>query len=67
MSMTSQAKSTLSNTIHSLRAHLLARFREQTVSIYRLQIENIDDAELSEEATIKRIRLENWIDEQVRA
>ena len=55
MPMTSQAKSTLSNTIHSLRAHLLARFREQTVSIYRLQIENIEDAELSEEATIKRI------------
>ena len=67
MSMTPQSKSTLSNTIHSLRAHLLERLKEQTVSMYRLQIENIDAAELSEEATIKRTRLENWIDEQVRA
>ncbi len=64
--MTADAKSELSRTIQNLRAHLLQRLNEATNSFYRLQIENIEEAELTEETQIKRKRLEEWLDEQVR-
>ena len=67
MFMTPQAKSELSKTICSLRSHLLERLKEATYSTYRLQIDDIEKAELNESHKIKRARLERWLNEQIRA
>ncbi|UPU38267.1 BREX-6 system adenine-specific DNA-methyltransferase PglX [Geomonas paludis] len=64
--MTSDAKSTLSTTIRSLRGRLLDDLLAGTESTYRLSIP-IRDAGLDEAARIRRGRLEAWVAEQLRA
>ena len=66
MPMTPKAKSALSSTIRSLRTRLLDDLHAATEGAYRLSLK-AKDAKLGEAARIRRERLENWIDEQVRA
>ncbi len=64
--MTPEAKRCLSDTIRSLRAHLLDKLHSATERAYKFSI-RARDAGLSEAAAIRRRRFESWLDEQVRA
>lgn len=64
--MTPEAKRRLSATIRELRERLLRDLRDATEAAYRLSI-HMKDAELSEGARARRKRLEEWINEQIRA
>ena len=66
MSMTSDAKRQLANTIRSLRATLLDDLHGETDRVYRLAIK-VSEAGLRQALFVKRQRLEAWLDEQVRA
>ncbi len=66
MAMTSDAKRALSNTIRGLRQRLIDDLRIAAESAYRLSVRT-QDAGLDEAARTKRKRLDNWLDEQVRA
>ena len=65
--LTPDAKNQLSRTIRSLRDRLLTDLHNAAESTYRLSIDKLDKAELAEEPREKRRRLEDWLDEQVRA
>jgi hypothetical protein len=75
MSMTPDAKSKLSKTIRGtqgsanvgLRGKLLKDLEDETKRRYHLTIKQLSNAGLDEAHTAKRKRLEDWIDEQVRA
>lgn len=64
--MTSTAKNWLKKTVRELRERLLTDIRAQADSSYKLAIKRAD-AVLTEEHRKKRVRLEDWLDEQVRA
>jgi hypothetical protein len=64
--MTPEAKKALSSTIRGLRQRLLEDLRLATESAYRLAV-RAQDAGLDEAARTKRQRLDNWLDEQLRA
>lgn len=66
MAMTPEAKKALSITIRGLRQRLLEDLRLATESAYRLSV-RAQDAGLDEAAKTKRRRLDNWLDEQLRA
>jgi len=66
MSMTSDAKRTLSATIRSLRLRLLADLRNATETAYRLSV-RAQDAGLDAAGRTRRARLEAWVAEQLRA
>lgn len=66
MTMTSDAKQQLSRTIRGLRERLLEDLRSATDAAYRMSV-RAQDAGLSEAARAKRRRLEQWMEEQVRA
>jgi len=65
MSMTSDAKLALANTIKSLRARLLEDLHGAVESAYRMSV-RMREAGLEEAARIRRGRFEAWIEEQVR-
>ena len=65
--LTPDAKNQLSRTIRSLRDRLLTDLQNAAESTYRLSIDKLDKAGLAEEPREKRRRLEDWLDEQVRA
>jgi hypothetical protein len=64
--MTPEAKKALSSTIRGLRQRLLEDLRLATESAYRLSVQ-AQEAGLDEAARTKRQRLDNWLDEQLRA
>ncbi|MDI9636201.1 BREX-6 system adenine-specific DNA-methyltransferase PglX [Geitlerinema splendidum] len=64
--LTAEAKAKLSSTIRSLRDRLLTDLHNAVESTYRLSLP-IVKAGLAEEQKIKRQRLEQWLDEQVRS
>ena len=64
--MTPEAKNRLSNTVEKLRDRLLVDFRNGAESRYRLSVK-IEKAGLDEAATVKRQRLDSWLDEQARS
>ena len=64
--MSSTAKSWLSDTVRGLRARLIKDLNDGLESTYRLGIP-ASRAELDEERTRKRKRLDDWLDEQARA
>lgn len=66
MTMTSDAKQQLSKTIRGLRDRLLDDLHGATDAAYRMSV-RAQDAGLSEAARAKRKRLEQWMEEQVRA
>ena len=66
MTMTSDAKQQLSKTIRGLRERLLDDLHGATDAAYRMSV-RAQDAGLSEAARAKRKRLEQWMEEQVRA
>ncbi|MEQ1505467.1 MAG: SAM-dependent methyltransferase, partial [Myxococcota bacterium] len=66
MTMTSEAKKQLATTIRALRERLLSDLHDAVESRYRLGV-RAQDAGLSEDARVRRARLEAWIGEQVRA
>lgn len=65
-SLTPEAKATLRKTISRLRGELLQGFREAAEKTYLLGV-RIKQAGLSEAAEKRRQRLEDWLDEQIRA
>lgn len=64
--MTPEAKKALSSTIRGLRQRLLDDLHVATESAYRLSVRP-QDAGLDEVARTKRRRLDDWLDEQLRA
>ena len=66
MTMTPDAKKTLSSTIRGLRQRLLEDLQIAAESFYRLSV-RAQDAGLDEARRTKRKRLDSWLDEQVRA
>jgi len=66
MTMTPDAKKTLSSTIRGLRQRLLEDLQIAAESAYRLSV-RAQDAGLDEAGRTKRKRLDSWLDEQVRA
>jgi hypothetical protein len=64
--LTPEAKAKLSSTIRNLRDRLLTDIHNAVESIYRLSLP-IAKAGLAEEQQVKRQRLEQWLDEQVRS
>jgi len=64
--LTPVAKSLLSSTIRELRGRLLRDIRDAAEADYRLSI-RAHDAGLGESKTIRRRRLDEWLDERVRA
>ena len=64
--MTPEAKKALFSTIRGLRQWLLEDLQLATESAYRLSVRP-QDMGLGEAARSKRRRLENWLDEQLRA
>lgn len=64
--LTPEAKAKLSLTIRSLRDRLLTDIHNMVESTYRLSLP-IAKAGLAEEQQVKRQRLEQWLDEQVRS
>ncbi|MEM9504795.1 MAG: BREX-6 system adenine-specific DNA-methyltransferase PglX, partial [Cyanobacteria bacterium P01_E01_bin.43] len=65
--LTPDAKNQLSRTIRSLRNRLLTDLHNAAESTYRLSITKLDKAGLAEAPREQRRRLEDWLDEQVRA
>ncbi|MCU0937002.1 MAG: BREX-6 system adenine-specific DNA-methyltransferase PglX, partial [Gammaproteobacteria bacterium] len=63
--MTPEAKRRLSGTVRSLRERLLEDLHAATESAYRLSV-RARDAGLAEAARVRRQRLEEWVEEQVR-
>jgi hypothetical protein len=66
MSMTPEAKGALCKTIQALRERLLRDLHDATEAAYRPSI-RLREAKLDEAARARRLRLEAWITEQVRA
>ncbi len=66
MTMSPEAKKALSAAIRGLRAHLLNGLHSETEQTYLLSIDAAK-AGLDEVARERRARLEDWIDEQLRA
>jgi hypothetical protein len=66
MSMTPDAKKLLATTIRALRARLLANLAARTQSVYQLDLK-AKDANLDEATACKRRRLEEHLDDEVRA
>ena len=66
MTMTPDAKSELSKTIRKIRERLLIDLHDANERAYQLGLP-IGKTKLNEEATIRRQRMEAWIDEQIRA
>src|SRR5690242_15971489 len=66
MTMTSDAKRALAQTIRRLRKQLLADLRHETERVYRLS-PGAAKTPLREAVRRRRERLEGWLDEQVRA
>jgi hypothetical protein len=66
MTMTPDAKRALSSTIRALRERLLTDLHAETERVYRLGV-RVREAGLSEAAVVLRARLEDWLNEQVRA
>jgi hypothetical protein len=66
MPMTSDAKNVLSTTIRALRARLLEDLHAATQATYRLSVPT-REAGLNEAARARRVRLEAWNNEQLRA
>ncbi len=64
--MSPEAKSLLSKTIRDLRARLLADLEESLRSEYKLGIQKLSKAKLDRASAIRRARLEQWTDEQLR-
>jgi hypothetical protein len=64
--ITPEAKKALSSTISGLRQRLLEDLQLATESAYRLSVRP-QDTGLGEAARRKRRRLENWLNEQLRA
>lgn len=64
--LTPEAKAKLSSTIRGLRDRLLTDIHNAVESTYRLSLP-ITKAGLAEEQQVKRQRLEQWLDEQVRS
>ena len=64
--LTPKAKSLLSSTIRELRDRLLRDIRDAAEADYRLSI-RARDAGLGESKRIRRRRLDEWLDERVRA
>ena len=64
MTMTTEAKGQLSKTIRALREKLLTELGEATDREYLLAIRN---PKLDASRTIRRNRLEDWLDAQVRS
>jgi hypothetical protein len=64
--MTPEAKKALSSTIRGLRQRLLEDLHVATESAYRLSVRP-EDTGLDEAARTKRRRLDDWLDEQLRA
>jgi hypothetical protein len=65
MSLTPESKSKLSTTIRSLRAGLLRDLEDHVMGVYRLAVP-IGQAGLAEADTVRRGRLEAWLDERTR-
>ena len=65
--MTPEAKKLLSSTVRALRARLLGDLQAAMEGEYRLGVARVRDAGLGEAAARKRVRLEAWLDEQLRA
>ena len=63
--MTPEAKRRLAGTVRSLRERLLEDLHAATESAYRLSV-RARDAGLAEAARVRRHRLEEWVEEQVR-
>lgn len=61
-----ETKAKLSSTIRGLRDRLITDFHNAVESAYRLSLP-VAKAGLAEEQRVKRQRLEQWLDEQVRA
>ena len=66
MTMTPDAKSELSKTIRKIRECLLIDLHDANERAFQLGLP-IDKTKLNEEATIRRQRMEAWINEQIRA
>ncbi len=64
--MTPDAKKLLATTIRALRARLLAELASRTESVYQLGLK-AKDTTLDEETACKRRRLEEYLEDQVRA
>jgi len=64
MPMSSDTRAALSRTIRALRDRLLTDLSNELTGRYRLEAPS---AGLEEEEAVKRRRLEDWLDEQVRA
>lgn len=62
--MNTQAKSVLSSKIHLLRDHLLQQLTEKCFFVYRMHVDNIEEAELSEDTRKQRVLLEYCITKQ---
>jgi hypothetical protein len=67
LQLTPEAKALLSKTIRGLREQLLNDLHVRVESEYRLSIPQVAKAGLSEAARKRRERLEEWIEERVRA
>jgi hypothetical protein len=67
MNLTPTAKSYLSKTIRELRERLLRDIRDAAEADYRLSILKVQEAGLDEARQVRRGRLEEWLDERVRA
>ena len=65
--MTPEAKKLLSATIRALRERLLEDLHQAMESEYQLGIARLRDTKLPEAARLRRLRLEAWLEEQVRA
>ena len=66
MPMTSDAKQQLSKTIRRLRSMLLDDLLEETKATYLLTL-TLKQADLNQAKRTRRLRLEAWLDEQLRA
>ena len=64
--LTPEAKARLSATIRELRERLLRDIGDAVVAEYRLQL-TVAQSRLGEAALAKRLRLEAWLEERVRA
>lgn len=65
--MTPEAKAKLSKTIRALRERLLDELGDALRADYALAIADPSQAKLSEAKAMRRARLDEWVDEQVRA
>ncbi|HRI08933.1 MAG TPA: hypothetical protein PKW35_14020, partial [Nannocystaceae bacterium] len=67
MTMTPESKKALSSVIRGLRERLLRDLHDSVESEYRLSVPRGQDAGLAVAGRRRRKRLEDWLEEQVRA